>query len=201
MTTQIVSATEVATKPYSAERFAKMDRADRITRILFTARRRGESMTTAQAIEIIDAEIDAANEKKIAADLNNADVVTVAADTLAANDAENNSPEPTSMTFTRDAVHALVADGRFFSVEFIKRTTGESRQMQARLGVTKHLKGGAKQFDDASKNLLTVFSLDANGYRSIPIESIMFMTIKGVKYTAIKEFSGGHVAALVGVAS
>jgi len=89
------------------------------------------------------------------------------------------------MAFTRDTVHALVADGRFFSVEFIKRTTGEARQMQARSGVTKHLKGGTKRFDDASKNLLTVFSLDANGYRSISIDLIQSMTVKGMTYVPV----------------
>ena len=66
----------------------------------------------------------------------------------AAND-DDNSPEPTPvvMDFTRDAVLSLVNDGKFFGVEFIKRTTGELRQMQARIGVTKHLKGGTKKFD------------------------------------------------------
>jgi len=81
MTTQVVSATEIATVPYSAERFAKMDRADRITRILYAARRRGESMTTAQAIDIIDAEIDTANAKQVTAELQTAEVVKVATET------------------------------------------------------------------------------------------------------------------------
>ena len=108
----------------------------------------------------------------------------------AANDA-NNSPEPTPvvMDFTRDAFLSLVNDGKFFGVEFIKRTTGELRQMQARIGVTKHLKGGAKKFDDASKNLLTVFSMDANGYRSIPIDAIQSLTVKGITYTPAESFA------------
>ena len=108
----------------------------------------------------------------------------------AAND-DDNSPEPTpvEMEFTRDAVLSLVKDGKFFGVEFVKRTTGEMRQMQARIGVTKHLKGGAKKFDDASKNLLTVFSMDANGYRSIPIDAIQSLTVKGTIYTPAESFA------------
>lgn len=166
MTTPIVSVTDVAKKPYSPQRMAKMDRADRITRILFAARRRGEAMTNAQAIEIIDTEIDAANDS-----------------------GDDDGPKSTSMVFTRCAVQKLVADGRFFSVTFIKRTTGESRHMQARLGVTKRLKGGAKQYDDAGKNLLTVFSTDANGYRSIPIDLIQSITVKGITFVAAQSFA------------
>lgn len=113
-----------------------------------------------------------------------AEVATVDNTEAATND--DNAPEPTTpvaMDFTRDAVLSLVNDGKFFGVEFINRTTGEARKMQARIGVTKHLKGGAKKFDDASKNLLIVFSMDANGYRSIPIDAITSLSVKGITYT------------------
>ena len=99
----------------------------------------------------------------------------------AAND-DSNNPEPTVIEPTRDKVAELVADGKFFSVSFINRTTGELRTMQARMKVTKHLKGGVKRYDDKSKNLLTVFSVDAGGYRSIPIDTITAMTVRGVRY-------------------
>lgn len=101
----------------------------------------------------------------------------------AANDGTNNpEPEPTAIDLTREKVAELVADGRFFSVSFIKRTTGDLRTMQARMNVTKHLKGGVKPYSDKSKNLLTVFSVDANGYRSIPIDAIQSMKVKGQTY-------------------
>lgn len=184
MTTQIVPATETATRPYSPERFAKMDRADRVTRVMFAARRRGESLTSMEALAIVDAQIELVNAQKLATELDTADVVIVATGAQAANDAGNDN-NPVAMAFTRDSVRALVADGRFFSVEFIKRTTGETRQMQARLGVTKHLKGGTKKYSDVSKNLLTVFSVDAKGYRSIPIDGIQSMTVKGTRYVSV----------------
>jgi len=63
-------------------------------------------------------------------------------------------------------------NGRFFSVRFIKRSNGAERFMNCRLGVTKHLKGGNKAYDDKAHNLVTVYDLQAEGYRCIPLESI-----------------------------
>ena len=81
----------------------------------------------------------------------------------------------------------LVDDGSIFYVEFIKRTTGELRKMQCRLGVKKHLKGGSKAYDSAAKNLLTVFDMKAEGYRSIPLESIQCLTIGGQTFNFTQE--------------
>ena len=82
---------------------------------------------------------------------------------------------------TRDALIALVGNGKFFSVEFTKRD-GSLRTMQARLGVTSHLKGGEKAFDDAEKGILTVYSVDAAGYRSVRLDAIRSLTIAGQTY-------------------
>lgn len=75
-----------------------------------------------------------------------------------------------------------VDDGKIFSVTFIKRTTGEIREMVCRLGVKSHLRGGVKKFDDKEKNLLTVFDVQKNGYRSIPLENIIKVKVNGVTY-------------------
>lgn len=75
-----------------------------------------------------------------------------------------------------------VSDGQIFSVVFVKRTTGEIREMVCRIGVTSHLRGGVKKFNDKEKNLLTVFDVQKNGYRSIPLENIIRVKIKGVVY-------------------
>lgn len=73
-------------------------------------------------------------------------------------------------------------NGKIFSVTFTKRTTGESRTMLCRLGVTSHLAGGEKKFSDEEKGLLTVFSLDANGYRSISCEAVQRVKIGGQEW-------------------
>ena len=117
MTIRSVSATEIATIPYSDERLAAMDRADRITRLRFAARRRGEIMSVAAAMALIDAELaaeqaaaESINADQIAAGLETVEVATVAADdTAAANDSRHESPiKRAVMAFTIGSSTALV---------------------------------------------------------------------------------------------
>ena len=64
-------------------------------------------------------------------------------------------------------------EGRIFSLAFVKRTTGEVREMVCRRGVTAHLKGGPAAYNAAEKNLITVYDMQKNGYRSIPVENVL----------------------------
>ena len=61
--------------------------------------------------------------------------------------------------------------GKFFTVEFTKKD-GSLRKMNARLGVTKHLKGGTKGYDDATHNFLTVFDLGKKAYRTVNLSTV-----------------------------
>ncbi len=70
-------------------------------------------------------------------------------------------------------------DDKFFSVSFVKRTTGELREMVCRKGVHSHLKGGTLSYDPAKKNLVTVFDVQSNGYRSISLEAIRSVKMNG----------------------
>ena len=79
-------------------------------------------------------------------------------------------------------IREAVSDGSLFSVEFVKRTNGETREMLCRTGVKAHLKGGVKKFDDKEKNLLTVYDVQKNGYRSIPLDAIIRIKIHGKVY-------------------
>jgi hypothetical protein len=88
-------------------------------------------------------------------------------------------PSRTINGFNRINLRNLVQDGQIFSVEFIKRTTGELRRMVCRLGVKKHLKGGTAAYDAKEHNLLTVFDMEKNGYRSIPVEAVLSLTVHG----------------------
>ena len=92
-------------------------------------------------------------------------------------------PTVSALPTTRDAILSLIADGKFFSVDFLKRD-GSLRTMQARLGVQCHLKGGEKAFSDAEKGIITVYSTDANGYRSVRVDSIRSLTAQGCTYAA-----------------
>jgi len=65
------------------------------------------------------------------------------------------------------------ARGRFFTVKFIKRSNNQKRVMNCRLGVQKHLRGGEKSYSDSEKQLVTVYDLQAKGYRAIALEGLL----------------------------
>lgn len=66
------------------------------------------------------------------------------------------------------------SNGKIISLEFKKRTPPHDlRQMVCRTGVKKHLKGGEKAYSDKDKDLISVFDMKEQGYRSIPIEGIL----------------------------
>jgi len=72
----------------------------------------------------------------------------------------------------------LVLSGKFFSVDFIKRTTGLPRKMLCRVGVKKHLRGGNIPYDFQAAKLLPVYDLQKREYRLIPIDSITHINNK-----------------------
>ena len=74
------------------------------------------------------------------------------------------------------------SNGAIFGVDFIKRTTGELRKMTARLGVKRHLKGGVAAYDAAAKDLIFVYDITAEGYRTIALDAITSLRISGEKY-------------------
>lgn len=71
------------------------------------------------------------------------------------------------------------SEGRFFAVDFVKRSTGEHRHMTCRIGVKKHLTGAGPAYDSKAKNLVTVFDTVKGGYRAIPVENIIRLKIDG----------------------
>jgi len=72
--------------------------------------------------------------------------------------------------------------GKFFSVEFVKRTTGEVRKMNCRTGVTIGVTGIGKAFNDVDKGLVTVWDAQISQFRSIPLANIIKITSQGVEW-------------------
>ena len=84
----------------------------------------------------------------------------------------------------RDAIRNM-AGGSIFRVLFIKRTTGEHRNMVCRLGAANKVKGDAGNgptYDPIDKGLLPVWDMQNNGFRSIPLDNIITIQIKGTEY-------------------
>jgi hypothetical protein len=86
---------------------------------------------------------------------------------------------------TREEVVKYIRDteGRFFKVRFIKRTDGSLREMLARTGVRKYVKGTGASYSFQAHGLIPVFDVEADdhkgAYRSIPIDGITEVMIHG----------------------
>lgn len=95
-------------------------------------------------------------------------------------------PMATQVTIQIDMAKAkeliLGAGDKMFSVEFIKRTDNQKRAMVCRLGVKKALKGGQKAYEDHHHALITVYSIQDEGYRSIPLDRLISLKVGGKSY-------------------
>ncbi len=85
-------------------------------------------------------------------------------------------------TINRDGVHKFLRslNGKFFTIEFIKRTTGEVRIMRATTNYESKLAGGSLGYDADAKSLIPVWDLDKKGFRSIPTDAVL--RIKALGY-------------------
>lgn len=90
-----------------------------------------------------------------------------------------------NQTINRSQVEALInkTAGLMFSVEFIKKDN-TLRKMTARTRVKSHLHGGHSTTSH-KKNLVTVFDMNAVGYRNINIDTIQKIKYAGVTYDVI----------------
>ena len=73
--------------------------------------------------------------------------------------------------------------GRIFSATFIKKD-GSTRRMVARIGVSKHLKGGTNGAS-AKNNLVTVYDMAKGGYRMINLKTLLTLKANGELYEVV----------------
>ena len=101
----------------------------------------------------------------------------------------------------KDAVELIesIPNGQVFTVEFVKRTTGELRKMNCRKGVRKGVNGRGLNFNPKNRGLISVFDMKIaqrvsmlqregipvkdDGHRFISIEGIQSIVAKGERYT------------------
>src|SRR5438445_12360288 len=96
------------------------------------------------------------------------------------------------MTITTEQAADLIrgSGGAFFGVTFTKRTTGEVRNMQCRLGVKSYLRGGEPAYNFADHNLISVYDMAKAGYRSVPVDSISQLHLNGQQYEVVPSAKG-----------
>jgi hypothetical protein len=96
-----------------------------------------------------------------------------------------------------------IPNGQIFTVEFIKRTTGELRRMNCRKGVRKGVNGEGRKFDPASRGLIGVYDMqiaarvamlqDAgmpvkdDGHRFISVEGIRSLACNGQRFEVVAQ--------------
>jgi hypothetical protein len=68
--------------------------------------------------------------------------------------------------------------GNFFRACFIKKD-GTVREMTARFGVKKHLKGGELKYSPESLNYIVVFDIDKGEYRTINMDKLIYLRYNG----------------------
>lgn len=71
---------------------------------------------------------------------------------------------------------------QIFTVEFIKRTTGELRVMNCRKKVNIGVKGIGHSFIPAEKNLVCVWDMQKEDYRFINLDDVLRVKIHGKEY-------------------
>ena len=82
----------------------------------------------------------------------------------------------------RDTLNLLKDnENLIFSVVFLKKN-GELRRMTCMLGVKKHLKGGTLSYNPGERNNLIVFDMQKEDYRTINLDTLMSISMKGVEY-------------------
>ena len=74
-------------------------------------------------------------------------------------------------------------EGKTVTVVFVKRTNGELRTMNCRLGVKKHLKGGELKYNPKDYDLLTTFDMQKKDYRCISLDAVKTVTAAGITYS------------------
>ena len=89
-----------------------------------------------------------------------------------------------------DFIHRRCGDGRIFHVHFIKRTDGSRRDMTARLGVWKGVKGIGHNFSPKEKALICVYDMqkiregvtEKGAFRMINLETVFHLKINGEEF-------------------
>lgn len=76
----------------------------------------------------------------------------------------------------------LSTNGYRFEVEFIKADNKTKRKMVATTEYKGYVKGIGPSGRKPQEHLLTVYDLENKGIRSIPLERLISVTIKGQKY-------------------
>lgn len=75
-----------------------------------------------------------------------------------------------------------LAGNTIFGVTFRRRSDGELRNMVCRLSAPSYVKGEhglGRAYDPIEYGLLTVFDMQRHGWRSVPVENVIRLQVRG----------------------
>jgi hypothetical protein len=75
--------------------------------------------------------------------------------------------------------------GKIFAIQFIKRSNGKLRTMQARMGVAKDVQNVGLPYNPQKQRLFVVYDVSEEGYRTVPLDGILTLKISGKIYRVI----------------
>jgi hypothetical protein len=74
--------------------------------------------------------------------------------------------------------------GKMFSIDYVKRN-GEHRSLTGRLSVTAPLKGGENKVEAPDRPYLTVYDIQAAGYRTVNLDTTVRVRVNGRAYNVV----------------
>jgi hypothetical protein len=92
------------------------------------------------------------------------------------------------MNITENQAETLIRNsgGVILTVEFHKRKTFEYRKMLCRMGVRKNITGTGRSYSDTSAGVVTVWDVNKDNWRTVPLEGIFRIKYRGDTYTVIR---------------
>lgn len=75
-------------------------------------------------------------------------------------------------------------DGKFVGIDFIKKD-GSERALNGRLGVVQHQNGGANTTEALDRSYLTIYDMQAPGYRNVDLATVSRIRAGGKIYDVI----------------
>lgn len=96
---------------------------------------------------------------------------------------KKNFPEKITSSCLADFLEST--SGRIFRVVFSRRSDGRQRQMVCRTGVNSRHNNGVIPFDPSSMNLFSVYDVQKQSYRFIPLENVICIRFAKTNYRVV----------------
>tara|TARA_R100001163_G_scaffold59601_1_gene48459 strand:- start:632 stop:940 length:309 start_codon:yes stop_codon:yes gene_type:complete len=99
----------------------------------------------------------------------------------------------------KELILKATENGKVVGLGFIKRSTGKLRTGAFRRGVVKGITGDGLKFKPSEHDLITLYDMNAKGYRNIPLDNLTFVKGLGKRWEILDDGIGYRIVEKVGV--